>query len=134
MRKITPEEYLEALEIVHAYTAQQLKTFYLGDIKEMRETRRVVNVLQIAKELVKEFNLNKITRKSEYTIKRQYLSWWLRKNTNLSYEEIGSKFFGQDHATVIHSCRIIEEYIETKNAKFHQQIVELEIALKPYEK
>jgi chromosomal replication initiator protein len=36
-----------------------------------------------------------------------------KKLTNLSLKSIGAHFGGRDHSTVLHSCRAIDNYLET---------------------
>jgi len=36
----------------------------------------------------------------------------LKKELKLSYSEIGRKFEGKDHTTVIHACQLIEKQLK----------------------
>ena len=42
---------------------------------------------------------------------RQYCAFLLRDNTTMTLQSIGN-FMNIDHATVLHSCRVIKERIE----------------------
>ena len=53
------------------------------------------------------------TRKRQIVIARQ-LSMYLAKNmTNSSLKAIGDQFGGRDHSTVIHSCRAVQDLMDT---------------------
>ena len=53
------------------------------------------------------------TRKRQIVIARQ-LSMYLAKNmTNNSLKAIGDQFGGRDHSTVIHSCRAVQDLMDT---------------------
>jgi chromosomal replication initiator protein len=53
------------------------------------------------------------TRKRQIVIARQ-LSMYLAKNmTNTSLKAIGEKFGGRDHSTVIHSCKAVQDLMDT---------------------
>jgi hypothetical protein len=57
------------------------------------------------------FTLEGVTpksRKFDIRVARQVLVFCLRKFTELSLSEIGA-MVDQDHATIIHSCKIVEE-------------------------
>jgi chromosomal replication initiator protein len=55
-----------------------------------------------------------------------YLS---RKLTNSSLLEIGDKFGGKDHSTVLHSIKKIEEKME-KEASFRETVLNLQNRIK----
>jgi chromosomal replication initiator protein len=57
-----------------------------------------------------------------YVIPRQIAMYLSRKLTNASLLEIGDKFGGKDHSTVIHSIKKVEERI-SKESPF-KEIVE----------
>ena len=44
-----------------------------------------------------------------YALPRQIAMYLCRTMTNSSFPEIGEKFGGKDHSTVIHACRQIEK-------------------------
>lgn len=59
---------------------------------------------------------NQLGRKSYVVIPRQMAMYYIRKNIDLSFREIGELFHTngkpKHHATVLHSCRLIESLIE----------------------
>jgi chromosomal replication initiator protein len=61
------------------------------------------------------------SRKKEYARPRQIAMYLLKKELKMSYSEIGRKFGGKDHTTVIHACQLIEKEYE-ENEKVRQEI------------
>ena len=65
------------------------------------------------------------TRKRSIVIARQ-LSMFLAKNlTNSSLKAIGDNFGGRDHSTVIHSCKAVQDLLDT-DAIFKDTVYDLE--------
>ena len=50
---------------------------------------------------------NRETRRSEVLWLRQALHYWARKLTRSSFREIGERIGGKNHATVMHSIKVI---------------------------
>ncbi|MFA5087007.1 MAG: chromosomal replication initiator protein DnaA [Candidatus Paceibacterota bacterium] len=61
------------------------------------------------------------SRKKEFSKPRQIAMYLLKKELKLSYSEIGRKFGGKDHTTVIHACQLVEKLWE-EDEKIHQEI------------
>lgn len=61
------------------------------------------------------------SRKKEFARPRQIAMYLLKKELKMSYSEIGRKFGGKDHTTVIHACQLVEKEYE-ENEKTHQEI------------
>jgi chromosomal replication initiator protein len=61
------------------------------------------------------------SRKKEFARPRQITMYLLKKELKMSYSEIGRKFGGKDHTTVIHACQLVEKEYE-ENEKIHQEI------------
>src|SRR3989304_1338536 len=83
-------------------------------IKE--QTRCILNIESIQKEVANFFGVKIQDLKSEKKMKnialpRQIAMYLTRKYTGASYPEIGEKFGGKDHSTVIHAVRKIEAKI-----------------------
>lgn len=53
------------------------------------------------------------TRKHEVVLARQVSMYLSKQLTNASLKMIGSYFGNRDHTTVIHSCQMVENYLET---------------------
>ena len=65
------------------------------------------------------------TRKRQIVVARQ-LSMYLAKNmTNTSLKAIGEKFGGRDHSTVIHSCKAVQDLMDT-DLIFKDTVADLE--------
>jgi chromosomal replication initiator protein len=83
-------------------------------IKE--QTRSILNIESIQKEVANFFGVKIQDLKSERKTKnialpRQIAMYLIRKYTGASFPEIGEKFGGKDHSTVIHAVRKIEAMI-----------------------
>lgn len=66
-------------------------------------------------------NMFFVSRKKEFARPRQIAMYLLKKELKMSYSEIGRKFGGKDHTTVIHACQLIEKEYE-ENEKTRQEI------------
>ena len=65
------------------------------------------------------------SRKHEIALARQMAMYFSRKLTNNSLKSIGDSFGGRDHATVLHSCQAIENYLDTdKKIKAEFELLE----------
>ncbi len=53
------------------------------------------------------------TRKQEVVVARQTAMYIIKQHTQLSLKSIGSHFGGRDHTTVIHSCQMVKNYLDT---------------------
>lgn len=69
------------------------------------------------------------TRKSEVVLARQVAMYLCKKYTDLSYNSIGAISGKRNHATVIHACRTIKNYLEN-NKELKTQVGEIENMLK----
>ena len=48
-------------------------------------------------------------RRSELALARHSLAYYMRRHTHLGFKRIGELMGGRHHATVLHSCKLIEE-------------------------
>jgi len=107
------------------------KTIALEDAKKLLKNvisspAKVTNHKKII-EAVTEFydipagNMFFISRKKEFARPRQIAMYLLKKELKMSYSEIGRKFGGKDHTTVIHAYQLIDKDYE-ENEKTHQEI------------
>lgn len=53
------------------------------------------------------------TRKREVLEPRQIFMWLIRNKTAISLKNIGKICGGRDHSTVIHACRLVDDYAAT---------------------
>ena len=77
------------------------------------ENNREITIEKIQKNVADHFNIKVNELKSAKRLKnivlpRQISMYICRKLTNLSYPEIGTKFGGKDHSTIIHAVKKIE--------------------------
>ena len=84
-------------------------------IKEVRVTLTVEEIQRIAAEY---FNLDERllrdkTRKREVVLARQVAMFFAKELTTHSLKDIGGRFGGRDHSTVIHGIQSIENQMET---------------------
>ncbi len=85
----------------------------------IKERDRSVNIDMILKEVSSHFNISISDIKSEKRIRsvmlpRQVSMYLARKLTSLSLVDIGERFGGRDHATIIHSIKKIESDLSQK--------------------
>ena len=78
--------------------------------------RRDIDIKDIQKMVAKQFGLSTDilsakTRRKEVVLARQIAMYLSRKLTDESLKEIGSRFGGRDHSTVIHACKSVERMI-----------------------
>jgi chromosomal replication initiator protein len=72
----------------------------------------------------------KVKRKYKgYVIPRQIAMYFSRKLTNASLVEIGEKFGGKDHSTVLHSIKKVEERV-SQDPSFKEMIENLNSRIK----
>lgn len=89
----------------------------LKDILGDRHKEITVELIQ--KTVAEYFDLKLVDLKSEKRLKnivqaRQIAIWFCRDLTKSSYPDIGSKFGGKDHSTVIHSYKKIDKALATE--------------------
>ena len=58
-------------------------------------------------------HISHITRKREVLEPRQIFMWLMRNKTSISLKQIGRMCGGRDHSTVIHACRLVDDYAAT---------------------
>jgi len=84
----------------------------------VQEKTRILTAEGIQKTVANFFNLKIAELKSgkkhkQIALPRQIAMYLTRKHTNSSFPDIGEKFGGKDHTTVLHACRKIEEKMKT---------------------
>ncbi len=81
------------------------------------ENSREITVEKIQKKVAEHFQIKTIELKSSKRLKnivfpRQIAMYICRNMTSLSYPEIGAKFGGKDHSTIIHAIKKIERIMK----------------------
>ena len=66
------------------------------------------------------------TRKEDIRLPRQIIMWLYKKHTRMSLAAIGAMCGDKDHATVLHSCRAVNNAIETNYRNVRMDIKQLE--------
>lgn len=97
------------------------------------ERSRELSVEEIIKKVCVHFNVNMKDIKSSKRLKavvlpRQVAMYLARQLTSSSYPEIGDKFGGKDHSTIIHAIRKVEKLME-ENYQLRQTVENLRSAL-----
>jgi len=111
-RKITEELAKEMIDKYVKSTAKEISIEYIQKV--------VCDYFEIS---IDKINAN--TRKREIVQARQFCMYFAKKYTKMPLSTIG-KFCGdKDHATVLHSCRVIENLLETdKNIRAYYEDIE----------
>ncbi len=99
----------------------------------VRNTKREVNVPYIKKKVSAYFDLTEDdlvakTRRREIVQARQVAMYFSREITKTSLASIGAQIGNKDHATVLHSCRAVENLMDT-DKKFRSMVGELRAIL-----
>jgi len=83
---------------------------------KIQRQKRVIDIEDIQQSVAKYYNLrvdilSAKTRRKEVVLARQVAMYLSRQMLGESLKEIGLRFGGRDHTTVIHSCQAIEDLI-----------------------
>lgn len=70
-------------------------------------------------------HLSAASRKRQIVEARQLAMYLAKNHTKTSLKAIGEKFGGRDHSTVIHSCKTVQDLLDT-DEKFKETVLELE--------
>ena len=87
-----------------------LKDILIENSKEITVEKIQKNVAEYFQ--IKVIELNSSKRLKNIVFPRQIAMYICRNLTNLSYPEIGSKFGGKDHSTIIHAIKKIEKKMQ----------------------
>ncbi len=119
------EGYLIRIGAYASLTATPINLQMAKDILKdiLIEDNKEVTIEKIQKIVAEHFQLKISDLKSSKRLKnlvfpRQLAMYICRKMTDLSYPEIGSKFGGKDHSTIIHAIKKIDKKI---NEDLHTQ-------------
>ncbi|MFH1831101.1 MAG: chromosomal replication initiator protein DnaA [Pseudomonadota bacterium] len=96
----------------------------------MREREQTCSIESIQKTVAAFYNLNISDLKSPRRVKtlaypRQIAMYLCKKHVRSSFPEIGGKFGGKDHTTVMHACRKIERLLQS-DSRIQNDIAVLE--------
>ena len=102
--------------------------------KFVKNTKREISIDYIQKVVCDYFDmqvdtLKSKTRKREIVQARQIAMYFAKTMTKTSLTSIGSQIGGKDHATVLHSCKTVNNLLET-DKRFKTYISEIEKKLK----
>ena len=108
------------------------KTLSIEDAKKLLKNiilspAKITNYKKIIESINSFYDINATgnmfftSRKKEYARPRQIAMYLIKKELKMSYSEIGRKFGGKDHTTVIHACQLIEKEYE-ENEKIRQEV------------
>jgi len=98
------------------------------------DTRRQVGVQEILRATASHFDITvsdiKGPRRTRAISEPRQIAMYLsRKHTNHSYPELGRRFGGKDHTTVLAACKKLEDLVATGDNDFARSIQELESIL-----
>lgn len=140
MKPITRDEYLEALAIVHRYTLEEIRKDKLSVDNIVVENNRINAIHEQVRNIVVYYDLDKRTgagkqsRRNDLVQKRQALAWWLRRNTNKSLNDIGTLIGIDNHCTVLHAIKRMDNAIQVKDKLFLEDVQPILDTLEPYKK
>lgn len=110
------EGILTRLVAFSSFTGKKITVDFAKEVLKghIREKTREINIEIIQKNVAGFFNIKVNDIKSQRKLKnisfpRQIAMYISRKLVNASFPEIGLKFGGKDHSTVIYACKKIEE-------------------------
>lgn len=113
------EGALTRLRAFSSLTGQEINISMANEILKdlFQERQKIISIENIQKSVANFYNLKISDLKSNkklkvYTLPRQIAMYLCRNLTKASFPEIGNKFGGKDHSTVIHACHQIEKKIQ----------------------
>ncbi len=114
------EGYLVRVLAYSSLTGREISLPMAKDVLKnlLRGREKVITVNDVQKAVCKFFNIKTTELKSKKRLKnialpRQIAMYLSRECTNSSFPEIGDKFGGKDHSTVIHGYQKIKKTIES---------------------
>lgn len=96
--------------------------------------KKEVSVPAIEEIICKHFNVRSEdvrskSRKQEVVMARQVIMYLAKKYTDQSLTAIGEQLGGRTHATVLHSCKVVEDQLKI-SARFQEEMTRIEALLK----
>jgi chromosomal replication initiator protein len=104
--------------------------FLTSIVKNIEEGPRPVTIREIQKCISKHFGISMTellaSRRLAKIVRPRQIGFYLaRKLTSRSLPEIGRRFGGKDHTTVLHACKKVEERMST-DPNLARTVAELE--------
>jgi len=133
---VTQQQYTVALKIVIEYSQQELQRLAIGNAELMREAERMNSIMERVENMVIMKELRKVTRVREVVTIRQSLMWWIRENTDLTFNAIGSLLMAKGakdstkHCNALHAHKICSKVTRKIDSKLFEakQWVSIEMA------
>lgn len=102
----------------------QYRLMYYGGVKKSFNRE---DALYMLSKVVEKYDLKKVSRKRELVFKRHYFNWFCYSNfmTKITLQKIGG-LVGKDHASVLHSMKVSENLLLTRDSLFLQVIQEID--------
>ncbi|MDI6785354.1 MAG: chromosomal replication initiator protein DnaA [bacterium] len=128
LNKVAAFSTLSKQKLDISITKQILKDIIIEDSSDF------ITIDQIQNKIVKYFRLHPSDmrtkkRSNAIALPRQIAMYLCRELTNSSLPEIGERFGGRDHSTVIHACEKIKEKIR-KDEHFNRKIDEIKDSIR----
>jgi len=109
-------------------------------VEKAKETMSNLDFVKTIADIVcVEFNLDfdeiktNTSRDKVVAMPRQIAMYFIRENTTLSFEAIGSFFGGKDHATVMHACKVVKRDMLAVNKKGNPMMPDVYNSIKTIE-
>jgi len=105
-------KYFKGHEVKHM-TNNQIR--FIIDSEKSRTNKKHLNIIEsVVQGYFEVPNINLDTRDRDICQPRQFAISLAKKCTKLSRANIGAKFGGKDHATVLHACKVIDNLVATE--------------------
>ena len=89
----------------------------------MQQLEKILNIVSDYFEILKQDVKGK-SRKSEYRLPRQIFHYFAKKYTKKTFEKIG-EITNNEYSSVIHSCKVINNYIFTNDSEINTIVNDL---------
>jgi chromosomal replication initiator protein len=112
--------YKKANKILSLEDAKRLLKNIISPVSKVTSHKKITDTI-ISFYDIQGGNMFTTSRKKEFSKPRQMAMYLMKKELKMSYSEIGRKFGGKDHTTVIHACQLIEK-LDQEDEQVHQEI------------
>ncbi len=110
---LAPKTNYYALPILRVVENEHRKRNVLSDAQMMEY---IIEVISKHLQIPTLYTLKK-TRNSSYVYFRQLCMYFIRQKTKISLKEIGKRFGGRDHTTVVHAANRISNFLYINDEK-----------------